>query len=113
MRVTVEEIAKIAGVSKATVSRVLNHSDTGVSTQTREKVQRIIDEMHYSPDHIGIQMQSKSIGLVVPDITNPFFADIARAVANRAICDNYVVILMNTDFSEEKELEYISTLIAK
>ena len=79
--------------------------------QTREKVQRIIDEMHYSPDHIGIQMQSKSIGLVVPDITNPFFADIARAVANRAICDNYVVILMNTDFSEEKELEYISTLI--
>ena len=113
VRVTVEEIAKIAGVSKATVSRVLNHSDTGVSTQTREKVQRIIDEMHYSPDHIGIQMQSKSIGLVVPDITNPFFADIARAVANRAICDNYVVILMNTDFSEEKELEYISTLIAK
>ena len=42
VRVTVEEIAKIAGVSKATVSRVLNHSDTGVSTQTREKVQRII-----------------------------------------------------------------------
>lgn len=113
MRVTVDEIAKIAGVSKATVSRVLNNSPTGVGEQTREKVQRIIDEMNYSPDRTGVHMRSRSLALIVPDITNPFFADIARSVTNRAIQENYVVILMNTDFSEEKELEYITNLIAK
>lgn len=113
MRVTIDEIAKIAGVSKATVSRVLNNSPTGVGPPTRKKVQRIIEEMNYFPDHSGIRMRSRSLALILPDITNPFFADIARSATSRAIEDNYVVILMNTDFSEEKELQYITNLLAK
>lgn len=113
MKVTVEEIAKIAGVSKATVSRVLNHSATGVGEETRRRVQAVIDEMNYSVNSAGTHMYSKSIALMIPDITNPFFADIARAVERRAALDNYIVILANTDFSEEKERSYLANLVAK
>ncbi|MEG0914091.1 MAG: LacI family DNA-binding transcriptional regulator, partial [Oscillospiraceae bacterium] len=116
MKVTVEEIAKIAGVSKATVSRVLNNSANGVSEQTRAHVQEIINKMNYSLDKYksnNKSMRSRSIALVIPDITNPFFADIAKAVENKAKEEDYIVILSNTDFSETNELKCISNLVSK
>lgn len=116
MRVTVEEIARIAGVSKATVSRVLNNVPEGVGSATRAKVQKIIEEMHYSTDRSSFTtrtMRSKSIALVLPDITNPFFADIAKAVEARAKQEGYITILANTDFSEENEGKYLTSLVAK
>ncbi len=116
MRVTVEEIAKIAGVSKATVSRVLNNVPEGVGPKTRAKVQKIIEEMNYSTDRSSFTartMRSRSIALVLPDITNPFFADIAKAVEARAKQEGYITILANTDFSEENEGKYLTSLVAK
>ena len=112
MRITLEEIAKISGVSKATVSRVLN-SAPGVGPETRKRVQEVIQRMHYTNDSGQYKTCSKSIALVVPDISNPFFSNIARSVERRAREDGYIVILANTDSSEKKELEYISNLIAK
>lgn len=113
MKVTVEEIAKMAGVSKATVSRVLNRSVKGVSDQTRQRIQKILDEVNYSHDSVGTAMRSRVVALVVPDITNPFFADIARSVTRRAMLDNYAVILVDTAFSAEKEQELVANLVAK
>ncbi len=116
MKVTVDEIAKIAGVSKATVSRVLNNVPEGVGSETRIRVQKIIDKMNYTSDRSGAanrSMRSRSIALVLPDITNPFFADIAKAVEARAKSEDYIVILANTDFSEENEVKYLSSLVAK
>lgn len=110
MRVTVEEIAKMAGVSKATVSRVLNRSATGVGQETRQRVQRILDDMNYSHDSTASEMKSRVVALVLPDITNPFFADIARSVTRRAMLDNYVVVLVDTAFSEQLERELVANL---
>ena len=112
MKITLEEIAKMAGVSKATVSRVLN-SAPGVGAETRKRVQEVIQRVHYSNNGIQLKMYSKSIALVVPDIANPFFASIACSIERKARSEGYIVILANTDSSEKQELEYISNLIAK
>lgn len=114
MKVTVEEIAKIAGVSKATVSRVLNNVSEGVGLETRMRVQSVIDKMNYSVDRWNMgTMKSRMIALVLPDITNPFFADIAKAVEARAKQAGYITILANTDFSEENESQYLVSLVSK
>lgn len=112
MRVTLEEIAKIAGVSKATVSRVLN-SAPGVGDETRKRVQKILEQVQYSNRDSHLRTYSKSIALMVPDISNPFFSSLAHAVETTARKNGYWVIFVNTDSSEEKEAEYISNLIAK
>lgn len=115
MRITINEIAKIAGVSKATVSRVLNNAD-GVSEQTRQRVQKIITSMNYSlnqttsPDCL---MRSRSVALVLPDISNPFFAELTKTISNIAQRHDYIAIIANTEASEENELRYIKSLVAK
>ena len=116
MKVTIEEIAKIAGVSKATVSRVLNDVPEGVGPETRARVRQVIEKMNYSTDRSSFMtrtMRSRSIALVLPDITNPFFADIAKAVEARAKQEDYITILANTDFSERNEIKYLASLVAK
>lgn len=116
IKVTVEEIAKIAGVSKATVSRVLNNVVEGVGAETRIRVQNVIDEMNYSVDRSGAmfkRMKSRTIALILPDITNPFFSDIAKSVEVQAKQNGYLTIFTNTDFSEEHEAKYLASLVAK
>lgn len=115
MKVTVEEIARTAGVSKTTVSRVLNESPSGVGMETRKRVQQVIEKMGYINNHSTDYkyVRSKSIALLIPDVTNPYFADIVKAVEMRAKEDDYMVILTNTDFVPEVETEYISKLVAK
>ncbi len=116
MKVTLEEIARIAGVSKATVSRVVNNVPEGVGPETRARVLEVIQRMHYSIDHTNESaraMQSCSIALVIPDVVNPFFADIAKAVETKAREYGYITILANTDFSADNEAEYLKNLVAK
>lgn len=113
---TVEEIAKLAGVSKATVSRVLNEKTEGVSEATRERVKKIIQDVGYTNEHFRFPANPIKMGciaLVIPDITNPFFADIVKAVEKRAREYNFTVIIANTDFSEKAELRCISNLVLK
>ncbi len=116
MKITVEEIARLAGVSKATVSRVLNNSPTGVGKKTRERVEKIIRDTNYSTNNNvkeKSEMKSKSIALVLPDLTNPFFSEIAKAIESRAKKDDYIVFIVNTDFSEENEVKAITSLLTK
>lgn len=115
MKITVEEIAKLAGVSKATVSRVLNNKPDGVGEQTRLRVQQIIESTGYVHETVNNSgaMKSGCVALIVPDISNPFFADIAKTVEARAKENGYIVVLCNTDFSEESEKRYIVNLVAK
>ena len=110
-----EAIARVAGVSKATVSRVLNGVDEGVSMETRQRVQRIADELHYSfkRDEKKITCNHNLLSLILPDITNPFFADIAKAVDMEAKKCGYSTIISNTDFSEENEIAEIQKLVRK
>lgn len=106
----------MAGVSKATVSRVLNNKPEGVGEETRVRVQKVLDEVGYRNEQavsVSRPLKSGCIALILPDITNPFFADIAKAVEARAKKAGYIVVLANTDFSEESEKKYIINLLAK
>jgi LacI family transcriptional regulator len=97
-RVTISDVARAAGVSTMTVSRVVNDSGR-VGAQTREAVRRAITELGYHPSQVARGLttrRSLTIGLVVPDITNPFFPEIVRGAEDAAWDAGYVVSLANT-----------------
>ncbi|REK71413.1 LacI family DNA-binding transcriptional regulator [Paenibacillus paeoniae] len=112
---SIKDVARIAGVSVATVSRVLN--DKGyVGQRTREKVEKAIKETSYKPNEVArslFKKQSNTIGLIVPDIMNPFFTELARAVEDMAIKLGYNVILCNSDGNGDKEQAYLDVLKQK
>lgn len=113
---TIMDIANRAGVSKATVSMVVNKKDGSISKATREKILSIIEEIGYIPNSIARSLstnKSGTIGITIPDIMNPFFSQIARAIEDAASELQYNVILCNTDNSEDKENMYIKLLISK
>lgn len=111
---TIKDVAKYAGVSVATVSRYLNQGY--ISENARKQVEDAIDALGYQPSLIARSLNTKqtnAIGLIIPDITNPFFPELARAVEDAAYESGYTVILCNTDEQAEKELRYIETLTRK
>lgn len=112
---TIYEIAKLAGVSPATVSRALN--GTGyVRAEVRERIRAIADSMDYHPNSLARGLLNKrtyTLGLVVPDITNPFFPAVARGVEDVAHTNGYGVILCNTDGNLQKEAKYLKMLRTK
>ena len=116
MGVTMEYIARMANVSKATVSRVVNGKTEGVSKETRERIQRIIEEYGYTPNLVARGMatsRSKTIGLVIPNITNPFFPDLIRSLQIPLQAYGYTVMLCDTDSSRQAEENILKTLQAK
>ena len=117
MRVTLEEIARLAGVSKATVSRVLNDIPEGVGPETRARVKAVIKHLGYDLDGFNVHgrqdVHSHNIGLILPDIANPFFSELAREISRAAIDNGYVVMLGSTDFSVKVEQRIIAAFTAK
>lgn len=116
MKATIEEIARIAGVSKTTVSRVLNNKTEGVGAKTRQRIELLLEEMYYcghSASHPLQAPRSKTVALILPDITNPFFAELAKAAENYLSKSGYMLFLGNTDFSSEKEDQYLKSFISK
>ncbi|MCM3743873.1 LacI family transcriptional regulator [Sporosarcina luteola] len=112
---SIRDVAKYASVSVATVSRVLN--DKGyVGAETRKKVEAAIADLNYRPNEVArslFKKQSKTIGLILPDIMNPFFPELARAIEDTASKLGYTVILCNSDEDEEKAQRYIDVLLQK
>ncbi|HEY8362023.1 MAG TPA: LacI family DNA-binding transcriptional regulator [Tissierellaceae bacterium] len=116
MAVTIKDIAKLANVSIATVSRVINNKPGGVSEETRKRILELVKELGYQPNAIArslVTKKTKTIGLIIPDISNPFFPDIARGVEDGAYMYGYNVFLCNTDDNLAKESEYINALKEK
>ncbi|MEH7461356.1 LacI family DNA-binding transcriptional regulator [Bacillus thuringiensis] len=110
---TIKDVAKLAGVSVATVSRVLNQNGY-VHEDTLQKVKRAIELLDYKPSAVARSLNNKSsrlIGLIVPNIVNPFFPEIARAVEDVAHKQGYTVVLCNSDENLEKEKQYIDVLM--
>jgi LacI family transcriptional regulator len=104
----IKDVARLAGVSTATVSRVLN--GIVVRSDLAEKVQGAIDELGYEPDRTARSLRrrhSDVIALVLPDIENPFFTALARGVEDVAQEAGYSVVLCNTDDLHEKEQQYL------
>ncbi|HBE77049.1 MAG TPA: LacI family transcriptional regulator [Firmicutes bacterium] len=116
MATTISDIAKCANVSKATVSRVINNKSEGVGEETKQKILNIIKEMNYQPSLIARGLVTKriqSIGLIIPDIANPFFPQLARGAEDAALKRGYNLFLCNSDNSLEKEKNYINAFIKK
>ena len=111
--VTIKDIAEACGVSYATVSRTLNRRN-GVDPKTREKIQRVADRLGYSPNLHARSLKTNQtgiIGLILPDISNPFFADITSAVNEIIYAQGYRSILCTTGWDvgiEEKQLSVLS-----
>lgn len=115
-KITMLDIAKKAGVSKATVSMVLNKRDHCISEETKQKILKLAKELNYIPNSLARGLSTKktgTIGIILPDITNPFFASIARAIEDSANLLGYNVMFCNADNEIDKELEYIKLLISK
>lgn len=114
--VTMKDIAEMAGVSKATVSMVMNKKDASISDSTRKRILTIAKEMSYIPNSIARSLSTKksgTIGIILPDITNPFFSEMARAIEDEAERLEYNLIICNTDNDIDKEQKYIALLLSK
>ncbi|WAA09268.1 LacI family DNA-binding transcriptional regulator [Fervidibacillus albus] len=112
---TIRDVAKLAGVSVATVSRVLNNQGY-VHEDTRKKVERAIHELNYKPNAVARSLYkktSKSIGLIIPDITNPFFPQLVRAVEETMNRSGYTVLLFNSDEVLKRERHIIDLMVTK
>jgi LacI family transcriptional regulator len=113
--ITIKDIAARAGVSISTVSRVVNQS-VRVDPATEERVHEAIDALGYRPNLLARSFRRKithTIGLLVPDNSNPFFAELARVIEDAGFAQGYSVILCNSDLSEVKQTGYIDVLLAK
>src|SRR5664280_257937 len=112
---TINDVAKLAGVSAMTVSRVINNSGY-ISRETRSRVETAIAELAYVPNAVGRQLRSKRtkmLALVLSDIMNPFFTTIARGVEDVARAQGFSVMFCNTDESEAEEAKYLLMLVQR
>ncbi|MDQ5851701.1 MAG: LacI family transcriptional regulator, partial [Chloroflexota bacterium] len=112
--VTIQDVAAHAGVSAMTVSRVIN-KHARVASGTRRRVEQSISELGYVPNALArglIQGRTRTIALIVSDISNPFFTEIARGVEDVAQRNGYAVILGNSDESTEKERLYVNAMLS-
>ncbi|CAI6022162.1 catabolite control protein A [Cohnella sp. JJ-181] len=115
MTVTIYDVAREAGVSMATVSRVVNNNPN-VKPQTRKKVYEAIERLGYRPNAVARGLASKkttTVGVVIPDIANANFAEVARGIEDIANMYHYNIILCNADKRKEKEIRVINTLLEK
>ncbi|MCZ8511080.1 LacI family DNA-binding transcriptional regulator [Paenibacillus filicis] len=115
MKATIYDIAREAGVSIATVSQVINGKGK-ISEERRSEIMQIIERLNYQPSVIAAALTGKktyTLGLLVPDISNPFFAEIARAVEDQGHQLGYSVMICSTDNKDERVERYLSLLQQK
>ncbi|ANL39091.1 MULTISPECIES: LacI family DNA-binding transcriptional regulator [Rhizobium] len=114
-KVGIRDVAKLAGVSTGTVSRVLNDHPS-VTDELRARVRRIIDELGYMPDPSARSMRSKVsrlIGIVIPDLTNPFFSELVQSAEQAAASHGYNIIVMTSFDDAAKEADRIGQLTSR
>jgi LacI family transcriptional regulator len=112
---TIKDVAKIAGVSTTTVSHVINKTRF-VSENLSERVTHAITELNYQPYGLARSLrkkQSGTIGIVIPDNANPFFAEVVRGVEDKCFKSGYSVFLCNSDGEPAKERNYLKLLMEK
>ncbi|MEO5697213.1 MAG: LacI family DNA-binding transcriptional regulator [Burkholderiaceae bacterium] len=112
-RATIDDVARVAGVSKATVSRFLNHRDTRLSPEIAARVEKAVAALAYLPSPMAQALKrgrSRLIGLVVADITNPFSVAVLRGAEKAAQQAGYLVMLFNLGNASQREREGIAAL---
>lgn len=113
MRSTIKDVAKLAGVSTATVSNVLNDSKN-VSDLLKSRVYDAIEKLDYRPNSIARSLKtnkSNTLGVIVPDVLNPFFAEVLRSIQHEASRKNYQVLMYDSEEDAKREQKLINMLI--
>ena len=111
--VTRGDVAKRAGVSTAVVSYVLNNGPRAVALKTKERVLKAVEELGYSPNAVARALKvrrTNTIGLIVPDISNPYFAELSKAIEDSAFTRGYSLLVGNSSNDPEREQMQIETL---
>jgi LacI family transcriptional regulator len=107
---TIQDVARRAGVSIATVSRVINNSPHKVNQATRTRVLKAVRELDYRPNALAqglILKKTMTIGIIIPDISNPYYAEIVRGIQDVADQSGYAVMLQNTDRKQDRIIKFI------
>ena len=114
-RATIKDVAKLAGVSNATVSHVMNNTRF-VSDETKQIVNRAIEELNYRPSQIARSLsvqRTSTVGLLISDVGNPFYYPIIQGVENVAHTNNYNVYLLNAGYDQTRSIKYIRSMIER
>ena len=109
MKLSIKTIAEMASVSTATVSRALNNKYKGnMSKETYHKIQTIIQKTGFVPHAIAYGLRTgstKAIGIVLPDNTNPYYAQLSNAIENECYLSDYTSFICNTNQNIEREID--------
>jgi LacI family transcriptional regulator len=112
-QVTILQVARHAGVSATTVSHVLS-GNRPVAAATRERVERAIGELGFRPNGLARSLRTRrshTVGLLLPDITNPWYPVLSRGLQDALAADGYHAFLCNTDADEDREVEFLDDLV--
>ncbi|WNS78733.1 LacI family DNA-binding transcriptional regulator [Domibacillus sp. DTU_2020_1001157_1_SI_ALB_TIR_016] len=113
MKSTIYDVAEKAGVSISTVSKVLNNTGN-LAEKTRNKVKATMLELNYQPSVVAsVRKRLQMIGLLIPNIANPFMAEVARVIENHVKRHGYSLMICSTDNDLKNEVEYVSILKQK
>lgn len=114
MKCSISDIARRAGVSTTTVSRVINNKPFGVSEKTREHIQAIIYEMNYRPSQMARSValaHSNTIGVIIPDVSNLFYPNMLRGIDDYISQHGYSMMLFNSDYDPEREKKQLLKMV--
>jgi LacI family transcriptional regulator len=114
-RATIRDVARVASVSRQTVSRVIN-GENHISPETRERVLLAVQELGFVPSQIArslVTRRTHLVGLLMGDVGNPYFADIARGAESALAPAGWSLVLANTEYNQEKELTILNHLVQK
>lgn len=116
-RPTSKDVARLAGVSRTTVSMILNNTpEARISESTRERVLQAVAQLKYSPNHVARGLKTSrthTLALVIPSITNPFYAHVAQGVEDIAHAHGYTVFLCNAYRDSDREEKYVRALLQR
>ena len=115
-RITRNDVALYAGVSPSTVSYVINNGPRSVSDETRQRVLQAIDTLGYRPNAVARNLRRQStntIGLILPDTCNTYFAEVAEGIESVAYENDYMVVFCNSDYQLDRELSYVDHLLSE
>src|SRR6266478_3771495 len=114
-KIKIKDVARESGVTISTVSRALNNG-YGVNALTRERVVAVATRLNYRPNRVArglVTGRSHSVGLIISDIRNPFFAEVARGAGDAARTGNCDLVLCNSDLDANKQMQYVQSLLEK
>ncbi len=114
MRATIQDVAKKVGLSTTTVSLVLNNKPNRISEAAKKEILKAARELNYRPSHIAVSMVTKethTIGLVLPDISNLYFSELAKVIEEESYKYGYNVLYSNTQDSAKRDLEYLNIFL--